>query len=311
MTPLTDIPLGDFVHPALFYGYEEEYLETLVPFITEGLSQGQPVAASVPAARVALLRDALGSDADRMLLLDMEDVGRNPGRIIPTVLRKFADAQGPGHVRIIGEPIWAWRSETEYPACAQHEALINLAFAGRDVTIVCPYDTSALDEKVIADAFETHPLVWEPGRRYESPMFAPDAVVDRYNEPLRSPVEAARMIVADLLQLRDARRFVRDHARRQGADQEQAERLELIAAELVTNSLVHTDAGCSVAVWRQDELVVCDVTDLGYLADPLAGRRPPTEGGGIGLLLVNKLADLVRTHTSPEGTTVHAFVSLK
>ena len=32
----------------------------------------------------------------------------------------------------------------EYPACAQHEALINHAFDGLDVAIVCPYDAAAI-----------------------------------------------------------------------------------------------------------------------------------------------------------------------
>ncbi|AIJ25040.1 putative anti-sigma regulatory factor, serine/threonine protein kinase [Amycolatopsis methanolica 239] len=119
--------------------------------------------------------------------------GPQPGRIIPTVLRRFADAHPDRHVRIIGEPIWAGRSATGYPACAQHEALINHAFDGRDVTIVCPYDTAALEPSVVADARETHPEVWEASRRYASADYAPDDVVARYNQPVpaAAPVEFA------------------------------------------------------------------------------------------------------------------------
>ncbi|MCO1580514.1 MEDS domain-containing protein [Crossiella sp. SN42] len=58
-------------------------------------------------------------------------------------------------MRIIGEPIWADRSEAEYPACAQHEALINAASTGRDLTIRCPYDTSRLTTEVLEDARAT------------------------------------------------------------------------------------------------------------------------------------------------------------
>ena len=43
------------------------------------------------------------------------------------------DAHPDKHVRVIGEPIWPGRSDLEYPACVQHEALINRAFAVRDV----------------------------------------------------------------------------------------------------------------------------------------------------------------------------------
>jgi hypothetical protein len=82
----------------------------------------------------------------------MTVAGRNPGRIIPTVLLAFANAHPGRRVRLIGEPIWAGRSPVEYPACAQHEALINAAFTGRPATILCPYNTELLDPVWIEDA---------------------------------------------------------------------------------------------------------------------------------------------------------------
>src|SRR3954464_8278034 len=148
-----------FEHPALFYRGDQEFLSGTLPFVRHGLAKGEPVAIAVPETNLALLRLVLGEDADRVTLIDMTEAGRNPGRIIPGVLRRFADAHREGHVRIIGEPIWAGRSETEYPACAQHEALINLAFTGRQVTILCPYDVEKLDPQVVADAEATHPMI--------------------------------------------------------------------------------------------------------------------------------------------------------
>ena len=70
----------------------------------------------------------------------MAEVGRNPARILPWVLRAFA-RRPPGPVRIIGEPIFVGRAEAELGPCVQHEALINVAFAGGPVAILCPYDT--------------------------------------------------------------------------------------------------------------------------------------------------------------------------
>ena len=120
-----------FVHPALLYRDDEEYLDGTVPFIRAGLAAGEPVAVAVPGRNLELLRTALGADTDRVVMRDMTVAGRNPGRIIPTVLLAFAGAHPGRRVRIIGEPIWAGRSAVEYPACAQHEALINAAFTGR------------------------------------------------------------------------------------------------------------------------------------------------------------------------------------
>ncbi|WP_433271326.1 anti-sigma factor RsbA family regulatory protein [Actinosynnema sp. CS-041913] len=310
---ITDIPaLGDFVHPAVFYASDEEYLELLVPFVTEGLERGHPVAASVPGKRLRLLRDALGDAADGVLLLDMEVEGRNPGRIIPAVLRRFADRHPGTHVRIIGEPIWVGRTDVEYPACAQHEALINLAFAGRDVTIACPYDTASLEEHVVADALATHPLVWETTRRYDSDHYAPDAVVNRYNQSLDTAPDAAVLQVAGTVGIREARRLATRQARHWHLPSERVADLELITTELVANGLRHTGGGCLLSFWQDGTHLVCTVQDSGHLTDPLAGRRPatPEQESGRGLLVVNQLADLVRTHTTPHGTTTHAFLRI-
>ncbi|MFE9749015.1 anti-sigma factor RsbA family regulatory protein [Saccharothrix saharensis] len=305
-------PLGRFVHPAVFYASDEEYLGLLVPFVVEGLEQGHPVAASVPARRLRLLREGLGSAADDVLLLDMEVEGRNPGRIIPAVLRRFADRHPDKHVRIIGEPIWAGRTDAEYPACAQHEALINLAFADRDVTIACPYDTASLDEHVVIDALATHPLVWETGRRYDSDHYAPGAVVDRYNQPFDVVPDAVTLKVTTPAGIRDARRFATEQAGRLGLPDVRTADLALITTELVVNSVRHAGGTCLLSIWQDGTHLVCSVQDDGHLTDPLAGRRSATvdQDGGRGLLVVNQLADLVRVHTTPKGTTTHVFLRI-
>src|SRR5690348_4935569 len=131
-----------FSHPALLYQGPWEYLAGTLPFIRDGLAAGEAVAVAVPGPRLELLRARLGEAAGRVRLLDMPGVGRHPGRIMVEVLRAAVDAHPGERVRIIGEPIWAGRTEAEYPACVQHEALINMAFAGRRTTIMCPYDVA-------------------------------------------------------------------------------------------------------------------------------------------------------------------------
>jgi anti-sigma regulatory factor (Ser/Thr protein kinase) len=117
------------------------------------------------------------------------------------------------------------------------------------------------------------------------------------------------VVVATPTDVTAARRFTVERARRFGLDEDQVQDLALIATELVTNSIVHTPGPGRLAVFVDDGHVVCEVRDPGKLADPLAGRRPadPRRPNGRGLLLVNDLADLVRTHTG-EGTTIRALV---
>ncbi|MEV4437023.1 sensor histidine kinase [Streptomyces sp. NPDC049555] len=299
-----------FVHPALFYRDRSEYVAATTSFVRDGLAAGEPVAVAVPADRLALLREELGEAGGAVHFVDMEEAGRNPGRIIPRVLRAFADAHPQEHVRIIGEPVWSGRSAAEYPACAQHEALINHAFAGRRVTIVCPYDVSELDARALADAYATHPVVIRDGRSVPSPLFAPDKVVALYNRPLVPPDRPPDRFGFDGETLPQARHFVTGRARALGLAGARLEDLALAVAELTTNSVVHGGGSGTVEVWGEDGYVVWEVTDRGFVGDPLAGRRPPPvdRPGGRGLLLVHCLSDLVRTHTHPGGTTTRCYV---
>ncbi|MER6784535.1 anti-sigma factor RsbA family regulatory protein [Streptomyces sp. NPDC000658] len=299
-----------FEHPALFYRGEREYVDRTVSFVQEGLGLGEPVAVAVPGPNLELIRTALGADAEGVLLLDMTRAGRNPGRIIPGVLRSFADAHPRGRARIVGEPIWAGRSPVEYPACAQHEALINAAFEGRAVTILCPYDEERLDEAVLADARITHPVIVSRDGRRASDVYDWRSVVDRYNEAL-APAPDAAVLSFDADNLYTARAFTVEQAGRLGIAGQRLQDAELAVAELTTNSVVHGGGHGTLAVWAEAGQLVCEVRDTGRLTDPLAGRRPPARGqiGGRGLMLVHYVADLVRLHTGDDGTTVRFYLT--
>jgi anti-sigma regulatory factor (Ser/Thr protein kinase) len=300
-----------FVHPALFYRDDTEYLAGTVPFVTDGLAAGEPVAVAVPGPRLELLRAELGDAAGPVEFLDMTIVGRNPGRIIPGVLRAFADRHTSSRVRIIGEPIWDGRSNTEYPACVQHEALINLAFTGRPATILCPYDSEALPPEIIADAAATHPLLIDGFGQRDSDTYAPDQVVASYNRPLHIPPDSARQDF-DRTTLPALRPFAAHHAQRLGLAGLRVEDLILAVMELATNSVEHGAGHGTAHLWSADGHIVGRVFDAGQVTDPLVGRRPapPDQFRGRGVLMVNLLADLVRMHTSPHGTTVQVHFAL-
>lgn len=302
-------PAATFHHPALFYRGDDEYLAGTVPFIRGGRAAGEPVAVAVPGPRLAALRDAVPDLAPDVTWLDMTVAGRNPGRIIPGVLRAFADRHTGGHVRIIGEPIWPGRSSTEYPACAQHEALINLAFEGRDVSILCPYDEDGLDPVVLTDARATHPLIIDRDGARPSGDYAPELVIGAYNRPLPEPpaADALRFEFGDLPRVRA---FACDRAAGLGLSPAAVGDLELAVNELAANSCVHGGGSGTIRIWAEDGHVVCEIRDGGTITDPLAGRRPAemSPHGGRGILLVNHLADLVRVHTGPDGTAIRVYM---
>jgi anti-sigma regulatory factor (Ser/Thr protein kinase) len=310
-----------FSHPAVFYYGERDYLATLVPFVRAGLEAGDPVAVAVPGPRLKLLRDELrqaGTAADQVRWTDMTVAGRNPGRIIPGVLRAFADLHpAADRVRIVSEPGWPGRSRAEYSACVHHEALINLAFAGRAVTILCPYDAAGLDPDVLADAAATHPVVIDHDGEQASTAYAPGKIIERANQPLDgtgADTGGSDLVVLhfDAGNLAEARGFAAEHATRLGLSADRIPDLEVAVNELAANSLVHGGGQGTLRVWADEDQLLCQVDDGGHLTDPLAGRLPVglASDGGRGLLLVHHIADLVRVHTTPVSATIRLHFAL-
>ena len=305
-------PAQGFDHPALLYDGPEDYLAGTVPFIEDGLAGGYPVMVAVPAANLGLIRDALGVVAGKITMHDMSRAGRNPGRIIPGVLLRFAQAHTGGPVRIIGEPIWPGRDGMEYPACVQHEALINSVFEGRDAAVLCPYDVSGLDAAAIADAYRTHPVMVAGGERSDSARYAhPFTVAADFNVPLPDPPERALRLALGRTPLSAVRRWVDQFATAAGLPGDRVADLTIAANELVSNTMAHADGIGLLSIWTEHRHVVCQIADAGHIHDPLAGRMPPAltdATGGRGLLLVNQLCDLVRVYTRPGATTIRIHV---
>jgi anti-sigma regulatory factor (Ser/Thr protein kinase) len=303
------IPAYD--HSALLYRTEREYVDWLVRFISEGLERLQPVLIAVPGDRLALLRGALGDAAADVTMADITGFGRNPGRILAAQLA-FAERHPDQHVRVIAEPVWLGRTAPEHLACMQHEALANIAFAGTDMTSLCPYDASCLDDSVLADVRLTHPRIWLGGSRKHSPEYAVDAALALCNQPLATSPAAVTHTVDEPADLAGARRCGERYGRLLGMSADRIADLLLVATELATNSLDHAGGGCRLAFWYEAGHLVCEARDMGHWADPLAGRRPPAPGGvgPYGLFVINAIADLLRTHTTPAGTTIHAYLRL-
>ncbi|MFD0205812.1 MULTISPECIES: sensor histidine kinase [Saccharothrix] len=303
----------DFVHEALFYRDDEQYLAGTVPFVRDGLAAGEPVLVAVPQRGIDLVRRALGGQAEQVEFLDLRRAGRNPGRIIPGVLAAFTDnnASTTGRVRIIGEPIWPERTDLEYPACVQHEALINTAFEDRAAWILCPYDTANLTPAAVRDAETTHPVVVEGQQRRQSVGYRePFLVAEEFNRPLPAPPPDAVVRRFDLDGLAITRRLVAAFATDTGLTTDQVEDLVLAVNELTTNSVVHGGGFGTLVLWREGGAVVCEVRDAGRLANPMVGRRNPgvNAHGGYGVMLVNLLCDLVRVHTHEDGTSIRVYV---
>jgi len=295
------------MHLAMFYGDEQAYVDGILSFAVPAVEAGEPVAVAVPGPKGPLLERRLRQIGAEPEIFDMVELGRNPARIIPAVEAMLARQKGR-RLHYIGEPIWAERTQE----ATRHEALINLAWPGGKIRVLCPYDTTALDPAVIEDAHRTHPHLILDGETTPSPIYDGPAVPPGSEKPLPDPPPTAGVLPFELADLTSVRALVDSHASVAGMSRDGASDLVLAVNELATNAIKHGGGRGLLRVWSTPTSTVCQVEDSGHIRDPLAGRRipQPNATGGRGLWTVNQLCDLVEVRSNRTGTKVRVHSTL-
>ena len=130
--------------------------------------------------------------------------------------------------------------------------------------------------------------------------------------PLPSPTNDA-MYHTYRSDLSQVRALVLQHAREAGLTEGRANDLVLAVSEVAANTLRHTQSSGTLAIWHDEDEVVCEVHDGGTINDPSVGTRkpPPDASGGHGLWLVRQVCDLVELTSDVNGTTVRMHMSLR
>jgi anti-sigma regulatory factor (Ser/Thr protein kinase) len=309
--PVRAVPGDDgLVHLALFYGSGRQYRQDVVPFIADGLSNGDPVLAAVPGNQVQVLRGVLGGRGRDVAFADMTALGRNPARIIPAV-GTFMDQHPGQRIRCVDEPAWPGRSGEEAREVTRHEALVNQAFTGMAATVLCPYDSRRLAPSVISQAAGTHPYLLAAGRGQPNRVYRGRAVPPSCESPLPPPPATAQTYeyYSDLRQLRQ---WVTGQASAAGLAPDRVADLVIAASELAANTLRHTPAAGTARIWHTGDEILCQIDDRGEITDPLAGLRPGArDGHRHGLQVVNQVCDLTEIRSGPGGTTIRVRMSLK
>jgi anti-sigma regulatory factor (Ser/Thr protein kinase) len=294
-----------FSHAALLYRGEDEHAHSIVAVLAAARAAASAVHAALPGGIPGQVRQALPFPPPAVCQADMAELGRNPARIIPAGLSFANDNPGSAGVYCLWEPAWPARSSAEAREIARHEALCNLAFAGRPVSILCLYDAARLGDHLIQIAEHTHPVVISGGRaRASTAYLGAGAFPPGCDDPLPEPARDA-VTLAYRDQLRQVREFAAGRAKAAGLATERASDFVLAVSEVASNTLRHTRGGGVIHAWCTARELLCQVDDLGRITDPLVGRRrqPPDASGGHGLWFVNQVCDLVETRTGPGGTT--------
>ncbi|MFB7266601.1 anti-sigma factor RsbA family regulatory protein [Streptomyces nojiriensis] len=314
---------GTFVHPALFYRGQADYLAGVGGFVRAALAADEPVLVAVPGPRLDALREDLGTAATGVTWTDMTHLGRNPGRIL-AALQEFADRHAGRPARIVGEPIWPGRTPAEVLEATRHEALINTAFAGRQATVLCPYDVLGLPAAVVSDARRTHPTLLEDGEALPSPDYTDaSSVCADCDGTLPEPDGGTPWLAYTHGQLSEVRAYAEAFARGTALSAARRGDLVLAVGEAAANSLAHGGGRGALRLWSTTGSgagsaagagagVVAEIRDGGRLADPLAGRRRPALAsvhGGRGLWMIHQLCDLVEIRASDGGFTLRLHMT--
>jgi anti-sigma regulatory factor (Ser/Thr protein kinase) len=298
-----------FQHDALIYANADEFLAGAVPFLRASLEAGEPALVAVSRVNTALLEGELGADAAAVRFVEMEQLGRNPARIIP-FWREFVDENRGRRFRGIGEPVWPGREAAEIDECERHESLLNVAFAPPPAwSLLCPYDGRAFGDEVLQKVAHSHGSICHDSVRERSSEYVTGR--DCFAGELSPRPAGAEAFEFDRDKLADVRRRVKRAAERAGLPVSDAADLIIAASELAANSVAHGGGSGTLRTWRDDGRLLIEFEDGGSIEAPLAGRlRPePTQEGGRGLWLANQLCDLVQIRSRPGRTTVRLWAS--
>jgi anti-sigma regulatory factor (Ser/Thr protein kinase) len=266
----------------------------------------------VPQERLELLRTALPTAHPLLQLADMRQLGHNPARIIPawTDFARPLLAEGRS-TRGVGEPAWSDRTADELTECAWHETLLNLAFSdAAGFSLLCPYDTFALDPAVIERAHGSHPHMsgasWS-----DASQFYLDSVPDYLDEPLSPVPQDVEWVAFDGAGHVELRARTREAAVAAGLDAQTVDDAVLAVDEAVDNAVRHGGGRGQLRSWVDHGAFVCEIRDTGRIDDPLVGRRRPVIGqaGGRGLWLMTQICDLVQIRRVDGGQVVRIRLS--
>jgi transcriptional regulator with XRE-family HTH domain len=148
-------------HSAFPYSTDDQFRTTMGSFLAEGIERSEALIAVTTTANIELLREYLGSDAARVQFVVSSGFLITPIATLEA-FRDFSNgelARGAPWVRILGEPIWAGRSEAEVRQWTRFESLFNLMFGGYPMTVVCPYDERSVAPEIVNEAQVTHPQI--------------------------------------------------------------------------------------------------------------------------------------------------------
>ncbi|MFC4145093.1 sensor histidine kinase [Micromonospora mangrovi] len=298
-----------YFHEAIFFDSEEHLLAVVLPFLLDGVANGEPTLVGFGERNTDLVRRALPAGSPVTFLPGGDVYARPTGAIrsYRQLLSAYV-AEGAQQIRIVGElspasfgSTWDW--------WARYESAINHAYDDFPLWSMCAYDTRIAPAGVLHDVARTHPREARPDGSH-----VPTGV---YTEPRRYLSEPRPMLldpvqhdppVVELTDPTPAEARAAVYAADKGQlPVDDVEDLVVAVSETVTNALRHGRPQVRMTLWSAEDRIVVSVRDAGPGPDdPFAGLLPATTGtaGGLGLWISYQSCNHVALQRDPDGFTL-------
>jgi hypothetical protein len=179
--------LGAHRHICAFFNSHDDQYRVLLPFIKDGIDQGEKAVHIVDPNRRddhvrRLLSTGIDVDAAREsgqlelrewaeahLLNGFFDQDRTLGLI--DGIRRRSKQQGFGRIRFVTHMEWALEDRPGVDGLLEYEASANLV--PFEDPVICVYDLAKFSGDVVVEVMRTHPMVIIGGIVQENPYFVP------------------------------------------------------------------------------------------------------------------------------------------
>jgi anti-sigma regulatory factor (Ser/Thr protein kinase) len=299
---------GGLRHNALVYESQDEYLARAVPFLREGIEadEGAVVAHTKPG--LELMREVLGSDAERVTFVDVSGAYTRPARTLASYHEVYARLiRDAPRVRAVAD-VQFGPDPDEWDLWTAYEAVFNRSFAHLPAWVLCSYDANGTPDRILNGVWQTHPEVvdgeaWSTSGRYEDPDELLRRLI-RGPEPISELRSIGPCRHEEDFRERLARELVAD-----GVPEAKVLETLLAATEVFANAKQHGGGVEDVRIGRVGGRLVCEIVDRGEgFDDPAAGYLAPRSGTGSGLWVARQLTWQIELFRAPAGFTARIWL---
>jgi anti-sigma regulatory factor (Ser/Thr protein kinase) len=279
-----------------------------VPFLKDGLQDGEGAIVAHTKRGIAMMREALGCDATRVTFVDVSSAYTQPARTLAAYHNVYAEQlQKTPKLRAVAD-VQFGPDPGEWDPWTGYEAVFNRSFSHLPAWVLCAYNADGTPDPIIEGVWQTHPEVLDRDRWSESGLYQdPDQLLRRIASPPEElPDLRSIPFGRDAMQLRESL-----SSELIAAGLAEARTLEtlLAATEIATNAVQHGAGIKDVRVGRAHGRFVCEIIDRGPgFDDPAAGYLAPRAGIGTGLWIARQLTWRIEFFQSLRGFTARIWL---